>query len=275
MSTLKETFKVGKKKSIGLSLGSGAVRGYALFPIINKLIKEGLEIKAVSGSSVGALVGAYFALHGEVDSFFKISTGMKKKDYLKLVDPNNLKVSLIKGEKIKNFLKENAFHDASFEDTKIELIICVTDPVKKKPVYLNKGKILDAVMASISIPGIFPPYIIKDNLFIDGGTLDPVPVKPLLEMDFEKIVGVNLTRNTSQQSDNSGNNLFQSLINVFYMMMEQLAREEEGRRLFMLNPEFEPDPARMLSFYDWKKNFEIGQKIIEDKFEDLIKWLDE
>ncbi len=264
-----------KKKKLGLSLGSGAVRGYALFPIINKIIQEGLEIKAVSGSSVGALVGAYLALHGEVDSFFKISTGMKRKDYLKLVDPNNLKISVIKGKKIKKFLKENAFQDASFEDAKIEIIICVTDPVKKKPVYLTKGKILDAVMASISIPGIFPPYKMDSNLYIDGGVLDPVPVKPLVEMGLEKIIGVNLTRNSSKKDDGPGDSLFQSLINVFYMMMEQLAREEESRQLFMLNPEFEPDPARMLAFYDWKKSYKIGQKIIEDKLEDLKHWLDE
>ena len=51
-------------KKIGLALGSGAVRGYALIPIIKRLEKEGIEISAISGSRVGALIGAYYALHG-------------------------------------------------------------------------------------------------------------------------------------------------------------------------------------------------------------------
>ncbi len=55
---------------IGLALGSGAVRGYALIPIIRRLEDEGIAIETVSGSSVGSLVGAYYALHGEIDHFF-------------------------------------------------------------------------------------------------------------------------------------------------------------------------------------------------------------
>lgn len=89
------------KKKIGLALGSGAVRGYAIVPILKKLEKEGIEISAISGSSIGALIGAYYSLHGEVDSFMSISKNLTRKDFLKLVDLNNPKVSMIKGKKIK------------------------------------------------------------------------------------------------------------------------------------------------------------------------------
>jgi len=260
-------------EKIGIALGSGAVRGYAIIPIIKKLEKEGIEITAVSGSSIGALIGAYYALNGEVDSFLEIARSLPKKDYFKLVDLNNPRVSLIKGKKIKNFIAEKYFGDKTFKDTKIPLFVCVTDPVEKKSVYITKGKLIDAVMASISIPGIFPPYSIGNKMYLDGGVLDPVPAKPLLEKGFEKIIGVNLTRYKRGEKKKQDKSLLSVLMNSFYMMMEQLAEETDTERLYMLNPRFEPDSIRMLAFYEWEKNYMIGQGLINRKFKDLKQWL--
>jgi NTE family protein len=262
------------KKKIGLALGSGAVRGYAIIPIIKRLEKEGIEISAVSGSSVGALIGAYYSIHGEVDSFMSISKKLTRKDFLKLVDLNNPKASIIKGKKIRDFLAENYLGDKSFKDTKVPLYICVTDLNRKKPVYLHQGDLCDSVMASISIPGIFPPYKIGNNVYSDGGVLDPVPAKPLLEMGMKKIIGVNLTRFKRDKKKRESGDLLADLVNSFYMMMEQLAKEPDDKRIFMLNPLFEPDPARMLAFYDWEENYKIGQMLINKKMKELKTWLE-
>jgi NTE family protein len=261
-------------KQIGLALGSGAVRGYAHIPIIQRLQKEKIEIIAVSGSSIGALVGAYYALHGEVDSLLKIPTQMKKKDYLKLIDPNKPNRSLIKGEKIKKSLIDQFYGKATFKDTSIPLVVCTTDPIKRESVYFNKGKISDAVMASISIPGIFPPYKIGDHLYMDGGVLDPVPVKPLMDMDIKKIVGVNLMGYIDKNPDKEMD-LITILLNISYMMMEQIAQREKNKNLFILNPQFKPDPPHMLSFYKWKDKYEIGEKLIDEKIKELKSWLKE
>jgi NTE family protein len=183
------------RKEIGLALGSGAVRGFALIPIIKRLEKEDIPISAISGSSVGALVGAYYALHGEIGSLFDQVKKMERKNYLKLADPNNPKRSLFKGKKIKKFLTDNYFGEKTFKDVNIPLYICATDLVRKKPVYMTRGKLVDAVMASISIPGLVPPYKIGKRRCVDGGVLDPVPIQPLLDRGMRKIVGVNLTGN--------------------------------------------------------------------------------
>jgi NTE family protein len=260
-------------RKIGIALGSGAVRGYAIIPIIKKLKKEGIEISAVSGSSVGALIGAYYSLHGEVDSFMQISKDFTRKDFLKLVDLNNPTASIIKGKKIKEFLAENYFAGKTFRDTKVPLYICATDLVQKKPVYLSQGNILDAVMSSISIPGIFPPYKIGNKVFADGGVLDPVPAKPLVEKGMTKIIGVNLTGFRRDKKKRESGGLLADLMNSFYMMMEQLAKEPDDKRIFMLNPRFEPDPAHMLAFYNWRENYEIGQNLINRKIKELKTWL--
>ncbi len=264
-----------KKYQIGMALGSGAVRGYAIIPIIKRLQKEDIKITAVSGSSVGALIGSYYALHGEVDSLLEFATEkIKKKDYLKLVDPNKPNISLIKGEKIEKFLTENFFKDSTFKDTRIPLVVCATDPIQRKAVYIDKGKICQAVMASISIPGIFPPYKIEDRLYIDGGILDPVPVKPLLDRKTEKIVGISLMGYIEQNPDKEMD-LITTLLNISYMMMEQISKREEGKNIFILDPKFKPDPPNMLTFYKWKDNYQIGEELIEKEISKLKSWLEE
>jgi NTE family protein len=260
-------------QKIGMALGSGAVRGYALIPIINRLKKEGIKISAVSGSSAGALIGAYYALHGEIDSMLEMAKEMGKKDYAKLVDLNNPKKSLIKGKKIKKFFMDRFFSDNTFKECKIPLFICAVELTQRKPEFIKRGRIIDSVMASISIPGIFPPYRIKDKLYIDGGVLEPVPVKPLLNMGLKKILAVNLM-GSSLTEEKQHQNLFPAVMDTFYLMMEQLARTEDDKRIFTLKLNFKPDPVNMLSFYDWKEQYQVGEKIIKERMAAIKKWLD-
>ncbi len=263
-----------RKREIGLALGSGAVRGFALIPIIKRLEKEDIKISAVSGSSVGSLVGTYYALYGEIDSFFDKVKEMERRDYLKLADPNNPKISLFKGKRIKKFLSDNFFDKKTFKDTKIPLYVCATEINRKKAVYLSRGKLVDAVMASISIPGILPPYKIGKRVFVDGGVLDPVPTKPLLDKGLKKIVGISLTCNKLAKEKKSDEGMVPALMNTFYMMMEKLAEKKENSYLFLLNPNFEREPGRMLAFYDWEDNYNAGKNLISRKIKDLKKWLD-
>jgi NTE family protein len=262
-----------KKNAIGIALGSGAVRGYALIPIIKRLEDEDIEISAISGSSVGALIGAYYALHGEIDSFFEQAKSMSRRDFMKLIDPNNPKISLFKGKKIKKFLSDSYFGSKTFKDTKIPLYICATDFEGKKPDYIAKGKLIEAVMASISIPGLVPPYRIGKKYYVDGGVLDPVPTKPLLESGIKKVLGISLVGHKAGKKKTGKKGLIPALMNSFYMMMEQMGKKEENSRLFLLDLRFEPDPSRMLSFHDWEENYEIGKRLIHKKIKDLKQWL--
>jgi NTE family protein len=261
-----------RRKKIGLALGSGAVRGFAILPIIQRLQKEGIEISAVSGSSIGALVGAYYALHGEVDSFLETYKTFRKKDFLKLTDLNNPKLSLIKGEKLKVFLTDKFFEDKTFADTKIPLVICTTDLIKRESIYHTKGKLVDAIMSSISIPGVFPPYSWNRKLWVDGGVLDPVPVTILFEMNMQRIIAVNLTRFESKV-DREEKDLLPMLMQTFYMMMEQLATCDDDPNVFWLSPRFKPDPVSMLAFYNWEEPYAIGKRYIGRHIKELKDWL--
>jgi len=261
-------------REIALALSCGAVRGYAFFPIIERLEKEGFTISAVSGSSIGALVGAYYALHGELNSLLKIATSMSRTDYLKMLDPNFPHKSLIKGGKVRQFLEENFFGQATFRETKIPLFICAVDLTHKRAVYFREGPIIEAVMASISFPGIVPPYRRGDSFFVDGGVLDPVPVQILVDNNYKKVLGVNLM-GCQAEIKKPEPGLWPTIITSIYLMMEKLAWRESSPQVYMMNLQFKPDPTTMLSFYNWKENYRLGQAAIDEHLASIKKWLQE
>jgi NTE family protein len=127
-------------------------------------------------------------------------------------------------------------------------------------------------MASISIPGVFPPYKKNGRLHVDGGVLDPVPISILLEMNLDKIIAVNLTRFESKV-DRKESDLLPMLMQTFYMMMEQLAARGDASNVFMLSPRFKPDPVSMLAFYNWEEPYAIGKRYIGRHIKALKDWL--
>jgi len=181
---------------------------------------------------------------------------------------------MIKGEKLKAFLIEKFFGHKTFADTKIPMVICTTDLIERKSIYHTKGKLIDAIMPSISIPGVFPPYKWNRKLWVDGGVLDPVPVSVLFEMNMHQVIAVNLTRFESKV-DRKESDLLPMLMQTFYMMMEQLATCGEDPNVFMLSPRFKPDPVSMLAFYNWEEPYGIGKRYIGRHIKALKEWLQE
>lgn len=259
-----------KKKEIGLALGSGAARGFAHISII-KEIEKNYEIKAISGTSAGAIIGAYYALHGEIDSFMNKIKKMKKSDFLKLIDPNTKRISFIKGKKIYEHMIKEWYKNAEFKDTKIPLIICATNIETKKPTYITSGKIADAVLASSSLPGLFPPQKINKQFHVDGGLSDPVPAEILLEKKLvKKVVAINL--NNYHNKFHEPKTTTEILLTSFYLMMEKIAKKKENKNIFVLNPSFIRSPGSALKVYNYKKPYIEGLKTFQKNKKKLLEW---
>ncbi len=248
----------------GLALGSGAARGFAHIAVIEKLIKEKVIIEEISGTSIGAIVAAYYALNLDIDSLEKKIAKLSKRQWLELIDLNNIKKSFIKGKKVKKFLHEHFFGDSTFRQTKIPLIVCATDLDKRKAHYFRSGKILDAVMASISIPGIFPPY--TDKHFIDGGIFNPVPTDVL---NCKKIIGVNINHVRPKKKEYSTRLV---LTETFYIMLENLTKEPADN-VFLISPSFKSGSA--INFVNWKQNYLTGKREINRIWPKLKQWLNQ
>jgi len=177
------------KQKIGLVLGSGGLRGLAHIGVIKVLLKNNIPIDYISGASAGALVGSYLATFGEIESFEKLLLE-NTKDLLPLFFDFSLQ-GLLNGNKVNIFLKK-ILKDAEFSETKIPFFAIATDLISGQPVVFSSGKLVSAVRGSISVPILFKPYSYQNQLLVDGGLSDPVPVDILKCNGVGKIIAVNL-----------------------------------------------------------------------------------
>jgi len=176
---------------VGLALGTGAARGFAHIGVIRILEQAGIGIDVVAGSSMGSLIGAAWAVGKSADEMEEIALRIKgKRAFLKLLDPVFPGAGLIRGRRVYNFL-ESIVDGLTFADTLIPLKIVASDLNTLEEVVFEQGKLIDAIRASISIPGVFRPVTQNSHTLIDGGLTDPVPVQVLARAGVSKIIAVN------------------------------------------------------------------------------------
>lgn len=181
------------KKRVSLVLGSGGARGYAHIGVIEELEKNGYEIVAVSGSSMGALIGGLYAC-GSLQDYKKWVLEFDILDILKLVDFSFGEGGMIKADKV--FKKMDTFiKDVKIEELPISFTAVASDISKKEEVHLNKGSLKDAIRASIAIPTIFTPKEIERRVLYDGGLCNPLPVSIVDREKADLIIAVNLNKN--------------------------------------------------------------------------------
>ncbi|MFW5852420.1 MAG: patatin-like phospholipase family protein, partial [Nanoarchaeota archaeon] len=164
---------IRNKKKIALVLSGGGAKGLAHVGLIEELEKYNVDIRFISGTSMGAIIGALYALEGNlklVNKYIKYRT----RDLVTLRDFSFTLKGIIKGRAIEDLLKD-LYGNSTFEDTKIPLVINAVDIETGKEVIFRKGKIIDAVRASMSIPIVFEPKRIKGRMYVDGGVVNNVP----------------------------------------------------------------------------------------------------
>jgi NTE family protein len=158
---------------IALALGGGGFRGIAHIGAIEQLKKEGYVIKAIAGSSAGGIVGALYAAHIPANEISKALEEMESKN---LFTRNPGDGPALMGLKGFSEVLTRIIGDRQFKDLDIPFAVTAVDIISKKEFILNKGSVVQAILATAAIPGIFPPVKIGHTQLVDGGTLDPVPV---------------------------------------------------------------------------------------------------
>lgn len=177
-------------KTISLVLGSGGARGLAHIGIIHWLEENDFKIDSISGCSMGALIGGIYAA-GKLDDFEQWVSAINKVDILTLLDLSWEKGGLVKGDKIINTLVE-LVGDQLIEDLPISFTATAADIINEKEVWIESGRLFDAIRASISLPLFFTPFDYKGDQLIDGGVLNPVPIAPTFGDETEMTIAVNL-----------------------------------------------------------------------------------
>lgn len=175
-----------KQMKIGLALGSGSARGWSHIGVIRELEDAGIKIDYLAGTSIGAFVGAFYA-SGNLDYLEAFALQMDWKAIISFFDVGFPIRGLLDGEKIYQLVSEEILTE-KIEDTKIPFHTVATDLKTGKEYIFKNGSLVDAVRASISIPGIFTPF---KNL-VDGGLVNPVPVDVVRNMGADIVIAVDL-----------------------------------------------------------------------------------
>ena len=178
-----------QKKRISLVLGSGGARGLTHIGIIKWLEAHNYEIVSISGCSIGALVGGFYAA-GKLDNYESWLRELDILDMLRLLDFQG-SGGLVSGKKLMIQL-EKLLGQYEIEHLPIKYTAVATDIDAQKEVWINSGSLLNAIRASISLPMFFTPYKYKNKNLVDGGVLNPVPIAPTFHDMTDLTISVNL-----------------------------------------------------------------------------------
>ena len=194
-------------KKIGVALGAGGARGLAHIVVLEALEELGIRPSIISGTSIGAVIGAAFAagiptaeMKDAVEEIRLSKPGRfwqiyERADFLTafvLLDPTMETGGLIKGEKFLQFL-QSTIRAKRFEDLSIPLRVVATKYWKREEVILGKGNLMRAVRASYSMPGLFVPVKFGNDLLVDGGLMNPLPydvIQPMCDISVAIDVSV-------------------------------------------------------------------------------------
>jgi NTE family protein len=159
--------------NISVALGGGGARGYAHIGVLRQLETEGFHIRAVSGASAGGIVAVAYAAGLSPD---EMETIFVKLDQSKLFARSSNEGPGLLGLSGAARFFEELFGDRTFSDLRIPCAVVAVDLKECQEVVLNKGRVVDAILATIAVPGVFPPRQYGDSQLVDGAVLDPVPV---------------------------------------------------------------------------------------------------
>jgi len=208
-----------KPKKIGIALSGGGARGLAHIGVLEVLESEGIHIAAVSGTSMGSIIGALYCSGIQIPEILKfMSTNIWKRFVITSTFnlPNLPALNSRKSEKILNMF----FEDKTFSDCQKPFCAVAVDIISKKKVFITHGKLTDAIKASIAIPGIFEPLIKDKMILFDGGIMDPLPIDAIRNMDVDFVIGVALNNIDRKEISNTKTSIF-SILDISMAMMER------------------------------------------------------
>jgi NTE family protein len=186
------TLHMAEPPRIGLALGSGLARGFAHLGVIRALKRHGIQPTIISGTSMGALVGGAY-LADRVDAVEDWAYSLTR---LKVLSYLDFRVKggggLIGGDRLVRLMLEQ-FGDIRVEDLPHPFIAITADLVTGHEVWLRRGRLVDVMRASFSLPGIFPPVFMNNRWLIDGALVNPVPVSACAANGARMTIAVNVS----------------------------------------------------------------------------------
>jgi NTE family protein len=265
---------------VGLALGAGSVKGYAHFGVLRVLEQLGLAFDTVSGTSIGAIVATMYALGYGADEAARVMAATSGRAF-RLGLPTS---ALLSNAGVRrNFAEIGG--DTRFEDLSVALGVVAADIVTGREVILRRGLLRTAVLASMAIPGIYPPVLVGEMALVDGGVLNPVPGDVAAELGADVVVAVSLgnweTAPGAEVEAVEGRGrppgLLQVLARSVELMQSRIERSTVSRSSVLIEPRFAGMATLGLrSFAQGGRYIELGEVAAEQarpRLEAALPWL--
>lgn len=261
-----------KNRKIGYALGGGGARGVAHIGVLKILESIKLQPEFLAGSSFGAVIAASLALGMTTEEIETEVISKRKRDIFRMIDFSRPRRSILKGDKLTTYLNE-VFQDKSFSDIIIPLVIVATDLNSGKEVLIKKGKIVDALKASIAVPGIFPPVKIDDKLLVDGGVANPTPVDVVKKMGADKVIGVDLMMRHKEFLKEP--NILKTLLHSYEIIRNQVVEykiKEAEDYAIVIRPRLKGS-VDSFKFHDLTTFMKAGEEAAKEKIKEIKNML--
>jgi NTE family protein len=208
-----------KPLRLGLALGGGGARGIAHIAFLKVLDELGLRPAVISGTSMGALIGALYASGHSGLALESLIKNLKLVDLVSLADFTWLGAAkgLIKGERVVKLLAKLT-QGKRFEDLALPLKVVAADFWNRREVVFDRGSVMEAVRASISLPGIFEPVVRDQQVLVDGGIVNSLPYE-LIRRDCDVLAAINVVGEIAPVNRQEPKpNIFEALLWTFNIM---------------------------------------------------------
>lgn len=238
-------------------LAGGGARGAAHIGAIEELERQGFEIAAVAGTSMGALVGGMYA-SGHLELFRDWMYELDRYKVFSLLDFSLSVEGIVKGERVMHAIAE-LIPDVKIEQMPIPFVAVATDLVTGSEVILNHGGLYDAIRASISIPSFFRPVRHGNMILVDGGMVNPMPLNRVQREPGDILVAVDVTAPFGEAPAlraKSSLNYYNLIAASSEIMQQRIAR--------LMCRLYEPDilielPADRFGLFEFYRSKEIAQ----------------
>lgn len=252
--------------TIGLALGAGGARGFAHIGVIQALEKAEIPIDAIAGSSMGSVIGAFYASGMEPRYMELLAANLKRKHWIDFTVP---KIGFVLGSKVTDML-QLLTKKMNIEDGRLPLSIVATDVEKGERVVFRKGPMYKAVRSSISVPGIFVPYEYDGRVLVDGGVIDRVPISACRDLNVDLVIAVDVGLYDKELP-------VKNIFDVFFQSIEIMEREILKMRILDADVVIRPDVGHISStaFTQVEECIEEGRKATEMVIDHIWQTIDD
>lgn len=259
-----------RRPLLGIALGGGGARGFAHIGVLKILEGEGIQAQLMAGTSMGAVIAALYASGMSANEIEKIALGMSNLNNLgnmvKLLDGNLTKLrNVISNTAIQEYLTEMFGGKKDFADLKIPLALAAVDVLHACDVALQEGDLIEAISASMALPGIIAPLQKGDALLVDGGSLNNVPADLVDSMGAEVTVAVDVSPDVTnmafwEEQHIPGIAVANWRTNAIMVSNFTAAKLRKARTDLIIRPEIDSQITTLSGFTNVKELVDAGAK---------------